>query len=158
MNNEPMPKNCIPLKAAAHTLGMPHKKLLQTMREIGWLHQGKHTHDRLHNTPAKFTIESGWLKTQNRGYPAPYNKNVTVTYTTAVITPEGILQLANELNVTVTPVHYHLVAQPTEILNPESEGRRYCIADEPENLNSNSEAREVALTQMRNMGILDKAG
>jgi hypothetical protein len=155
MNNEPMPKNCIPLKAAAHTLGMSHKKLLQTMREIGWLHQGKHTHDHLHNTPAKFTIESGWLKTQNRGYPAPYNKNITVTYTTAVITPEGILQLANELNVAVTPINYHQVPTQSEPPKPEA---TYCIADETENPNSNSEAREVALTQMRNMGILDKAG
>lgn len=160
MNNEPLPRNCITLKAAAEQFSLPYKKLLQEMRERGWLHQGKHKKDHKHNKPTRAAIEYGWLKTQMRGYPAPYNKQVTLSYEAVVITTEGFIQLANQLSKPVKLIP--AVQQPTDMLKSDSEGKRYAAIfpdDKKENFfNSTDDAHDAAIAQMREWGLVDKVG
>jgi Phage antirepressor protein KilAC domain len=162
MNNEPMPKNCITLKAAAQQLCMPQKKLRQFMRENGWLQNGKHKQDHNHNQPTRLAIQNKWLQTQTRGYPAPYNKEVTLSYEAVLFTQQGLIEMVNQLN---KNVNFILVNQPAEYIKPEHKGRRFKTPAEKNksedffnSAEDTEEAHKKALEQLSAWGILDKAG
>lgn len=85
MNNEPMPSGCLSIEAAAQLLCVTQHQLRKMLHERHWLEKKDG-----HNTPTKLGIEAGFLKTQARGYQAPFNKKMTLTYYSPVITQHGI--------------------------------------------------------------------
>lgn len=138
MNNEPMPSGCLSIEAAAQLLCITQNQLRKRLHELHWLEKKNG-----HNTPTKLGIEGGFIKTQTRGYPAPFNRKMTMTYFATVITQHGI----NTLMQTQTdPQPQPAAAQPEKTEKPEHF------------FNSATEARDEAMDLMREWGLLDKAG
>ncbi len=103
MNNPPLPTGCIDIKEAAELLGISVIALYKSLREKGWIHVGTKNKDKKHNTPKQWAITSGFLSTQERGYPAPFNKNSFVLYRVTVITERGLKELSKMNNATPIP-------------------------------------------------------
>lgn len=137
MNNEPMPSGCLSIEAAAQLLCITQNQLRKRLHELHWLEKknGK-------NAPTKLGIEGGFIKTQTRGYPAPFNKKLTIAYVANVITQHGINTLMQEdMQKDSKPI-------VPEIEKPKKENF----------FNSATEARDQAMDLMREWGLLDKAG
>jgi hypothetical protein len=104
MSNPPLPAGCIDIKEAAEILGVSVIALYKCLRAKGWINTGTKNKDKKHNTPKQWAITSGLLSTQERGYPAPFNKNSFVFYRVTVITERGLKELSNMHNAIQTPV------------------------------------------------------
>lgn len=141
MNNEPMPSGCLSIEAAAQMLCITQNQLRKRLHQLHWLEK-KHGH----NTPTKLAIEGGFLKTQARGYPAPFNPKRTLTYYAAVVTQQGIEKLMQE--------HFQPeTVQPAPVVNEKKPDEK------PENFfTSKTDAHDQCMDLMRDWGLLDKAG
>lgn len=98
------------LKTAAAMFGMGHIefcKLLrgQTEMELSpvWIHSGTYSGDLTRNSPREWAKKAGYLTTETRGRPAPYNKNISIGYRVTVITRHGIMALEKILNKSALP-------------------------------------------------------
>jgi Phage antirepressor protein KilAC domain len=137
MNNEPMPHGCLSIEAAAQLLGLSQNQVRKLLHDLHWLEKKDG-----HNTPTKLGIEAGFLKKQARGYPAPFNKNRTLTYYAPVITEHGIHTIMQQK-------FKHKPVQPTETVITQELPKEHFF-------NSSEDARKKALEQMSEWGILDK--
>jgi Phage antirepressor protein KilAC domain len=138
MNNEPMPSGCLSIEAAAQLLCITQNQLRKLLHELHWLEK-KHGH----NIPTKLGIQGGFLKTQSRGYPAPFNKNRTLTYYAPVITEHGIHTIMQQ-------EFKHQPIQPAERNITQKPPKEHFF-------NSAEDARKKALEQLSEWGIVDKA-
>lgn len=99
------------LKTAAAMFGMGHiefYKMLRgecnTIRLIpSWICTGTYSGDLTNNTPKEWTKKAGYLTTETRGRPAPYNKQISINYSVTVITRHGIMALEKILNKSALP-------------------------------------------------------
>lgn len=85
-------------------MGIPEKQLWKKLRAFGWLYVGTYKDDPYHNTARRPALLAGYLTVQTRGYPAPYNKNVTIMYNTTLITKRGIERLNELINPDAPPL------------------------------------------------------
>jgi hypothetical protein len=93
--NQPMPENCHDVKTAAEILGTNVFNLYKQLRKMAWVHSGANKKDPLYNTPKAWAKQRGFLIGQERGYPAPYNNQLTKIYITTLITERGLQELIN---------------------------------------------------------------
>lgn len=77
---------------AALLLGVSSRALYARLREIGWLHIGN-ARNGLHNIPRTFALKNQWLRTESRGFKAPYNATQAKIYQAVLITQKGFQEL-----------------------------------------------------------------
>jgi hypothetical protein len=140
MNREPLPTGCHTIKSAAQYLGIPQNQLYKKLRGLGWLHTGSHKGDPRHNTPRRSALIAGLVTQQQRGYPAPYNKNVVEIYMAALLTQRGLTQLESTLQ-----QEPKTQVAPAQMLQNQQQIKREQPADEE---------REKAISQLREWGFM----
>lgn len=99
------------LKTAAAMFGMGHIEFYKMLRgeckqmELtpSWLHAGTFSGDPSNNTPKEWAKKAGFLTTETRGRPAPYNKQISISYSVTVFTRHGIMALEKVLNRSALP-------------------------------------------------------
>jgi hypothetical protein len=143
MMNEPLPSGCHTIKSAAQYLGIPQNQLYKKLRGLGWLHTGTYKGDPMHNTPRRMALLSGVVTQQQRGYLAPYNKNVVEIYSATIITQRGLIQLESMKNLQKTDE-----VAPAKMLQNQQQIQRQQPKDEE---------REKAIAQLREWGFLGEA-
>jgi hypothetical protein len=95
------PNKTYDLKTAAAMFGMGHITFYEILRgeskrkplKPSWLHAGTFRKDPANNTPKEWAKKAGYLATETRGRPAPYNHKITLLYHVSVITRHGIMAL-----------------------------------------------------------------
>lgn len=101
MSHAPLPKDCYDIDTAAHLLSMSAQALRKVMREHDWIYVKAYANDKRHNLPKEWTKKAGYLTTQDRGYPAPYNRNAVQLYQVAILTRTGLEAIASIMNQTL---------------------------------------------------------
>lgn len=145
MSQQPLPKGCHDIKTAAQLLGISEKSLYRELRRISWLHTGNYKHDPLHNTPKHWVKTAGFATTTQRGYAAPYNKNIAIIYNVTLITERGFKELEKMQKTIDTPI--------IKPLTPENALR----AQAEKQATTHNEEREKCLEDLRQMGFFGKA-
>lgn len=134
--NPPLPTGCHTVKQAAALLGVAEKALFKHLREIGWLHIGTFKNDPAHNRPRYVALTAGFLTTQTRGFPAPYNKKVYLMYSQTLVTQRGMAELGHKGEL--------------PLVKPLTRENAAVTQNQP---NRVDEEREKAMQQMREWGI-----
>ena len=150
----PIKEGCYCIAQASKILGIPQKHLWQKLRAFGWLYVGTYPNDPHHNTARRPALLAGYLTTEVRGYPAPYNKNVTLLYSVILITQRGLDRLKDLINEPIAQV------PATEIFkNEDIKRHRYSVhktASEKADEHSEEQEHEKAIAQLREWGLYAK--
>lgn len=132
------------LKTAAGMFGMGHIEFYKMLRgesttaslQPGWIHAGTYSKDPANNTPKEWAKKAGYLSTETRGRPAPYNTNISLTYNVTVITKHGINAMELILNkkaVLPTPLELNeqnaVQIQRSERSPADSKEREKCLQE-----------------------------
>lgn len=94
MSQHHLPTGCHDAASAAQLLNMSKRKLLQRMRELGWLVVGGETH----NLPRHEYTRNGYLSTQERGYGLRGKMEISKSYRVMILTQKGFQALKEALN------------------------------------------------------------
>lgn len=94
------------LKTAAGMFGMGHIEFYKMLRgesetiplTPGWTHSGTFRGDNAKNSPKEWARKAGFLTTEQRQRPAPYDSRIALLYWVTVITRHGINAMELILN------------------------------------------------------------
>jgi hypothetical protein len=99
------------LKTAAAMFGMGHITFYKILRgecetttlTPGWIHAGTYSKDPTNNSPKEWAKKAGYLTTETRPRPAPYNAKVSLPYSVTVLTTHGMNKLETILQKSALP-------------------------------------------------------
>jgi hypothetical protein len=142
--NIPIPANCHDVKTAAQLLNTNVFNLYKQLRKMAWVHSGASKKDPLRNTPKAWAKQQGLLIGQERGYPAPYNNQLTKIYITTLITERGLQKLVTLMDKNNTP---QSIPKPMELNEQNAQLAKLKTHDAETN-----KEREELLAMMRKWG------
>lgn len=145
------------LKTAAGMFGMGHIEFYKILRgestttplQPGWTHAGTFRGDNAKNSPKEWARKAGFLTTEQRQRPAPYDSRIALLYWVTVMTRHGIDAMELILNKKAV-----LPPAPME-LNEQNAVQIQRTERSP----ADSKEREKCLQELAAMGIpINKAG
>jgi hypothetical protein len=139
------------LKTAAGMFGMGHIEFYKMLRGEsqttplipGWIHAGTFRGDDAKNSPKEWARKAGYLTTEQRQRPAPYDSRIALLYQVTVMTRHGIIAMELILNkkAVMPPIPLELTEQNAAQIQ------------HTERSPADSKEREKCLQELAEMGI-----